>query len=85
MNELVGASEIAKRCGVTRTQAVHMWRIRYEDFPKPVASLDMGLVWYWPEVERWAKKTGRLPTTAAVPRISAPVGPGRSGPQRRQP
>jgi hypothetical protein len=29
------------------------------DFPKPVADLAMGLVWYWPEIERWAKATGR--------------------------
>lgn len=61
MEQLVGASEIRKRLGLTRTQVVHVWRSRYVDFPKPVAALDMGLVWYWPEVERWARKTGRLP------------------------
>ncbi len=58
MDQLVGASEIAKRTGVKRTQAVHVWRQRYPEFPQPVAKL--GLVWYWPEVERWARKTGRL-------------------------
>lgn len=60
MDQLVGASEIAKRTGVKRTQAVHMWSRRYSDFPDPVVKLDMGFVWYWPEVERWARKTGRL-------------------------
>jgi predicted DNA-binding transcriptional regulator AlpA len=60
VDQLVGASEIAKRTGVKRTQAVHGWRQRYPDFPQPVAKLDMGLVWYWPEVERWARATGRL-------------------------
>jgi chromosome partitioning protein len=57
---LVGASEIARRLGVTRPQAVHNWRHRYDDFPEPVAELDMGIVWNWPDVERWARKTGRL-------------------------
>ena len=60
MEHLVGASEIAKRLGLARTQAVHMWRQRYPDFPSPVAQLDMGMIWSWPEVERWARKTGRL-------------------------
>lgn len=60
MDQLVGASEIVKRLGLKRTQVVHVWRRRYAEFPQPVATLDMGLVWYWPEVERWAKRTGRL-------------------------
>lgn len=61
MDQLVGASEIAKRLGLKQRQGVHMWQKRHPDFPQPVAKLDMGTVWYWPEVERWAKKTGRLP------------------------
>lgn len=60
MDHLVGASEIAKRLGVKQPQAVHLWRRRYDDFPEPVAQLDMGFVWNWPDVERWAKATGRL-------------------------
>lgn len=56
---LVGATEIADRLDVAR-QMVHIWRQRHPDFPEPVATLAMGLVWYWPEVERWAKATGRL-------------------------
>lgn len=60
MNQLVGASEIAKRLGASRPQVVHVWRQRYADFPQPIAVLDMGMIWAWPDVERWAKKTGRL-------------------------
>lgn len=60
VDQLVGASEIARRVGVKRPQVVHVWRQRYPDFPQPVATLDMGLVFYWPDVERWAKRTGRL-------------------------
>lgn len=59
MEQLDGASEIAKRLGVARTQVIHVWRQRHPDFPQPVATLDMGLVFYWPDVERWAKATGR--------------------------
>lgn len=60
VDNLVGAAEIAQRCGVKRPQVVHDWRRRYPDFPEPVAQLRQALVWNWPEVERWAKDTGRL-------------------------
>lgn len=60
VDNLVGAAEIAERCGVKRPQVVHDWRRRYDDFPEPVAQLRQALVWNWPEVERWAKDTGRL-------------------------
>lgn len=56
---LVGAAEIADRLDVAR-QMVHLWRQRHDDFPEPVASLRQAMVWYWPDVERWAKATGRL-------------------------
>lgn len=60
VDHLVGAAEIAARIGVKRPQVVHDWRRRYEDFPEPVAQLEQALVWNWPDVERWAKATGRL-------------------------
>lgn len=59
-SDLVGASEIAQRLGMT-TQVVHAWRRRHPDFPPPVAKLEAALVWSWPDVERWARSTGRLP------------------------
>lgn len=58
---LVGAAEIAIRLRVARPQVVHEWRRRYADFPEPVAHLRQALVWYWPDVERWARATDRLP------------------------
>lgn len=60
MNQLVGTAEIAERLGVTHPESIHNWRRRYDDFPEPVASLRIGLVWNWPDVERWARATGRL-------------------------
>jgi hypothetical protein len=60
VSELVGAAEIAARLNLSRPQVVHTWRRRYDDFPEPALSLDMGLIWYWPEVRRWAERTGRI-------------------------
>ena len=60
LGQLVGAAEIAARLGVSRPQVIHTWRRRHGEFPEPVLELDMGLIWYWPEVEAWASKTGRL-------------------------
>lgn len=60
VDHLVGAAEIAERLGVARPQVVHQWRNRHSDFPEPVAQLQQALVWNWPDVERWAKDTGRL-------------------------
>jgi hypothetical protein len=60
VENLVGAAEIAERLGVKRPQVVHDWRRRYPDFPQPVANLRQALIWNWPDVERWARKTGRL-------------------------
>lgn len=31
------------------------------DFLEPALWFKQALVWYWPDVERWAKRTGRLP------------------------
>lgn len=57
---LVDATEIASRLGVRRPQVVHDWRRRHVDFPEPVIRLAHVNIWLWPEVERWARSTGRL-------------------------
>jgi hypothetical protein len=59
VNQMVGAAEIAERLGMRSASLVHDWRKRYPDFPQPVATLKAGLVWAWPDVEKWAKATGR--------------------------
>ncbi|RIK05406.1 MAG: hypothetical protein DCC49_12465 [Acidobacteria bacterium] len=60
VGDLVGAAEIAERLGIAQPQTVHSWRRRYEDFPRPVATLKQAMIWSWSDVERWAKTTGRL-------------------------
>jgi hypothetical protein len=60
VTELVGTAEIAERLNVASPEMVHAWRRRHEDFPKPVARLRIGFVWVWSDVEKWARRTGRL-------------------------
>ncbi len=57
---LVGSHEIAERLGLGSAEAVYSWRRRHADFPAPIARLRIGYVWNWPDVEKWARKTGRL-------------------------
>ena len=61
MNDLVGTAEIAERLGIAYVETIHNWRRRYPDFPQPVAQLRQALIWSWPDVEEWARATGRLP------------------------
>ena len=60
VRELVGTAEIAERLRLADPRTVHSWRRRYKDFPKPIANLRHALVWAWSDVERWARRTGRL-------------------------
>lgn len=65
VDQLVGAAEIADRLELAVPQTVHDWRRRHPDFPQPVAVLRMGLVWNWPDVAKWAERTGRTPSRSA--------------------
>jgi hypothetical protein len=60
VDQLVGAKEIAARLQVRGKSAVHDWRRRHDDFPIPIAQVSGVHIWLWPEVEAWARKTGRL-------------------------
>ena len=61
---LVGATEIADRMGLSKSQVVHTWRKRHGDFPEPVAEVAGAVLWYWPDVRKWAITTERLPRDA---------------------
>ncbi len=63
VEQLVGASDIAQRLGMPRTQDVHTFRRRDPAFPEPVRILGAGPsrgihVWYWPDIAAWARKKG---------------------------
>lgn len=61
MCEPVGTVEIAARLGVTR-DAVDAWRMRRKTvtFPEPRWTVGGRPAWDWPDIERWARETGRL-------------------------
>lgn len=51
---LVGIAEIAEFANVTK-QAVANWRLRYDNFPRPIQNLQSGPVWGRETVEAWVK------------------------------
>lgn len=52
---LVGLAEIAEATGRSNT-GVSNWRTRNEDFPRPVAELKCGPIFWWPTVEVWLRR-----------------------------
>lgn len=58
--DLVGLTEIAEMLGVSRARAHQLAEV--PTFPKPVGSIGGGRqrIWKLPDIERWARKTGRL-------------------------
>jgi len=61
VRDLVGAEEIADRLGYAHIQSIGVLRQRYESFPQPVAKSGRVMIWAWPDVEAWARATGRYP------------------------
>jgi len=61
--QLVGVSEIAEMATPPVTkQAVGNWRHRFDDFPKPVQTLQSGPVWDADMIREWLKaKAGHAP------------------------
>ena len=61
--KLVGVSEIAEMADPPVTkQAVANWRVRYDDFPRPVETLQSGPVWDADVVKNWLHaKSGHAP------------------------
>ena len=61
--KLVGVSEIAELADPPVTkQAVANWRVRYDDFPKPVQTLQSGPVWDEEVIKAWLNaKAGHAP------------------------
>lgn len=53
-SDLLGIAEIAELAGVSK-QAVSNWRSRYDNFPRPVQTLQSGPVWQREKVDAWVK------------------------------
>lgn len=50
--ELVSVGDIARAYGISNA-AVCNWKVRYADFPRPVATPGCGQLFLRPAVERW--------------------------------
>ena len=59
VDDLVGPAEIAERLNVAPA-TVWQWHGRHVAFPDPVVRLKGSTLWLWPEIEKWARRTGRL-------------------------
>ncbi|HEV2809442.1 MAG TPA: hypothetical protein VGV93_03470 [Acidimicrobiales bacterium] len=64
-DHLVGSTEVADRLRLKRVQHVHWLRQHDSSFPAAVARIGAAgaYVWSWPDIEAWARRTGRLPST----------------------
>lgn len=72
--DLVGIFEIAEMTGV-KSAAVANWRVRFDDFPPPVATLRSGPVFNRSHVRRWLRKRrGRMATVIAAINLKGGVG-----------
>ena len=57
--DLVGVAEVAEFLGISR-QRVDAIARTHDEFPKPVADLAAGRIWQRRDIEKWARKVGRL-------------------------
>jgi len=62
--DLIDAKGIAHLLGLSHPNSVSTYQRRYPNMPRPVLDLGPGRprLWLRPEVETWARKTGRLMT-----------------------
>ena len=79
-HRLAGRAEIRKMLGVSHTRVVQI--AAQPDFPAPIDSLSMGIVWSMPDVIDWAQRTGRSLNFEAL--ISDVQAAGKSGPQGKR-
>jgi hypothetical protein len=58
LNELITGGELARRLGISR-QRMHQLREFDPAFPPALGKVGHAFVWRWPDVQAWAKRTGR--------------------------
>lgn len=84
MGHLVGAREAAERLGMPRVQSLHQCRRSDPAFPDALYWTVRGRggtgVWYWPDIWRWARASGRVELS---PKALGPMRRSSSLPVRR--
>lgn len=68
-DDLITAREIGVMLDVG-IAAIHNYRSRYPDFPKPVVQKDRSTLWNRPEIEEWIAKP-RMTTKAVAKALAA--------------
>ena len=68
--DLCDIRTIADRAGGVTVHAVRNWRRLHEEFPTPVLRILGGLVFHWPDVDRWLSATGH-PGVGGRPRVKS--------------
>jgi predicted DNA-binding transcriptional regulator AlpA len=58
--EVAAVAEIAELLGVSRQRVYRL--IERSDFPQPIAELSVGRVWRTTDIQKWARRTGRVQT-----------------------
>lgn len=60
--DLIDARGVAEILGLSQPNSVSTYQRRYKDMPRPVVNLGRGraLLWLRPDIEAWARRTGRL-------------------------
>jgi hypothetical protein len=56
--ELVGLKEIAEILNVSKQRAAQL--AARPDFPQPLGEISAGRIWKRSDVERWARRMGRI-------------------------
>jgi glutathione-regulated potassium-efflux system ancillary protein KefG len=59
--DLIDAHVVAEILGLAQRTSVSVYQSRYPDMPRPVVDLGAGRprLWLRPEIERWARTSGR--------------------------
>jgi hypothetical protein len=61
LDELVTSADIGRRLGLSKQRAHQLAAM--PAFPDPVGQVGRSAVWRWPDVEVWARATGRIPSS----------------------
>jgi predicted DNA-binding transcriptional regulator AlpA len=57
--DLLNATEVAALLGLAHREAVATYRRRYDTFPEPIIKKGTCVLWHRPDIEAWARSTGR--------------------------
>lgn len=74
--DLVGINEIAEMARVSK-QAVANWRVRFQEFPAPIAELKSGPVFRRSQIRAWLRRR-RVPMAHIISTINLKGGVGKT-------